>query len=205
MVATGGGGVQEARRGERGARVLTELFAPAHFVIGLPLAVGAVTSGWSGLGWGALAAVLCGGIPAMVIATGVKSGRFNNRHVTERSQRPWLVGVIVALVLAALALLAALGAPWVMVACVTIMLVTLAVVGPITLAWKISFHTAVAAGSVVMLAHLLSAVPVYVVGVLLVAAIGWSRVVIRDHTPAQVTAGAIAGGGATWVTLALML
>ncbi|WP_433542021.1 hypothetical protein ACQP10_38360 (plasmid) [Streptosporangium sandarakinum] len=180
------------------------MFAPAHLVIGLPLVVGAVTSGWAGLAWGAVAAGLCGGIPAGVIAVGVKSGRFGNRHLTDRSQRPWLVGVIAALVVAALALLAVLGAPRVMVVCVAIMLATLAVVGPITLVWKISFHTAVAGGSVVMLARILPAVPVYVVGVLLVVVIGWSRARIRDHTPAQAAAGAAAGGAATWVTLALL-
>ncbi|MER5322283.1 phosphatase PAP2 family protein [Streptosporangium roseum] len=205
MASAGSGSVQAAQRENRVARVLTEVFAPAHFVIGLPLAVGAVTSGWAGLGWGALAAGLCGGVPAGVIAAGVRSGRFGNRHITDRAQRPWLIGVIVALVVAALVLLALLGAPRVMVVCVAIMLATLAVVGPITLAWKISFHTAVPAGSVVMLAHMLPAVPVYVVGVLLVALIGWSRVVIGDHTPAQTAAGAVAGGAATWVTLALFL
>ncbi|MEU0485691.1 phosphatase PAP2 family protein [Streptosporangium sp. NPDC006013] len=183
---------------------MTEVFAPAHFVIGLPLTVGAVTDSWIGLGWGALAAGLCGGIPLGVILTGVRSGRFGDKHITDRSQRPWLIGVIVALVLTALALLVVLGAPHVMVACVTIMLATLAVTGPITFWWKISFHTAVAAGSVVMLAWLLPPVPVYVAGSMLVAAIAWSRVVIRDHTPAQTAAGAIAGGAATWLTLAIL-
>ncbi|GAA2691616.1 hypothetical protein GCM10010412_081960 [Nonomuraea recticatena] len=183
---------------------MTEVFAPAHLVIGLPLAVGGVSSGWSGLGWGALAAALCGGVPAGVIALGVKSGRFGNRHITTRSERPKLVAVIVALVVAALVLLAVLGAPSVMVACVAIMLATLAVVGPITLVWKISFHTAVAAGSVVMLAAVLPAVPVWVVGGLVVAAIGWSRVTINDHTVGQVVAGSVAGAAATAATLAVL-
>ncbi|MBG0818925.1 phosphatase PAP2 family protein [Planomonospora sp. ID82291] len=187
------------------ARWLTEVFAPAHFVMGLPLAVGAVTGGWSGLGWALLAAGLCGGIPALVIAAGVKSGRFGDKHITDRAQRPWLIGVIVALVVLALVLLVVLGAPRVMVACVSIMLATLAVVGPITFWWKISFHTAVAAGSVVMLAWVLPPAPVYAVGAVVVAAIGWSRVMIRDHTPAQVTAGTVAGAAATWATLAVLL
>ncbi|MFD8529470.1 hypothetical protein ACFV0L_18820 [Streptosporangium canum] len=183
---------------------MTEVFAPAHLVISLPLLVGAVSSGWAGLGWGALAAGLCGGIPFAVIALGVKSGRFGNRHITSRTERPKLVAIIVALVVTALGLLVVLGAPRVMVACVAIMLATLAVVGPITMVWKVSFHTAVAAGAVAMLAQVLPAVPVYVVGGLLVALTGWSRVVIRDHTPAQVLVGAMAGASATWVTLAAL-
>ncbi|WP_157549741.1 hypothetical protein [Nonomuraea candida] len=150
----------------------------------LPLAVGAVTSGWAGLGWGALAAGLCGGVPAVVIFGGVRKGWFGDWHIGERSQRPKLVAVIVALVVLALALLAALGAPRVMVACVTIMLATLAVVGPITLRWKISFHTAVAAGSVVMLAWVLPwPAVVLAAGALVVARVGGAGAEVLPHTP----------------------
>ncbi len=172
----------------------------------LPLVVGAVTSGWAGFGWGVLAAALCGGVPAVVIFGGVRRGWFGDWHIGERRQRPKLVAVIVALVVFALTLLVLLGAPRVMVACVAIMLATLAVVGPITLAWKISFHTAVAAGSVVMLAWVLPGPPIVLAaGGVLVAGIGWARVVIRDHTPAQTFAGAMAGAAATAVTLAALL
>ncbi|MFD9948781.1 phosphatase PAP2 family protein [Nonomuraea sp. NPDC059023] len=206
MATAGRERVQEDHQAEsRVARVLTEVLAPKYFVMGLPLVVGVVTGGWAGLGWALLAAGLCGGIPGLVIWAGVKSGRFVDRHVTDRAQRPWLIGVIVALVVLALALLVVLGAPRVMVACVAIMLATLAVLGPITLFWKISFHTAVAAGSVVMVAAVLPPLPVFMVGGALVAAIGWSRVTIQDHTPTQVTAGAMAGAAATWATLALLL
>ncbi|WP_433254535.1 hypothetical protein ACQPYK_12965 [Streptosporangium sp. CA-135522] len=187
------------------ARRVTDLFAPAWIVISLPLAVGALSSGWAGFGWGLLAAVLCGGIPAVVIFAGVKRGWFGDWHVRERQERPKLVAVIVALVVLALTLLVVMGAPRVMVACVAIMLATLAVVGPVTLAWKISFHTAVAAGAVVMLAEVLPAVLVFVVGGLLVALIGWARVVIRDHTSGQALAGAVAGAAATAATLAALL
>jgi hypothetical protein len=170
------------------------------------LVVGAVSSGWAGLGWGVLAAALCGGIPAVVIFGGVRRGWFGDWHIGDRSQRPKLVAVIVALVVLALALLVALGAPMVMVACVAIMLATLAVVGSITLAWKISFHTAVAAGSVVMLTWLLPwQLVVLAVGSTVVALIGWARAVIRDHTPAQALAGAAGGAAATWATLVVLL
>ncbi|MFI0423443.1 phosphatase PAP2 family protein [Spongiactinospora sp. 9N601] len=184
---------------------MTELFAPAHLVIGLPLIVGAITGGWAGIGWGALAAGLCGGIPLIVITAGVRSGRFVDKHITDRAHRPWLIGVIFTLVIITMTLMVTLGAPPVMVAGVAAMLVTLAVTGPITFWWKISFHTAVAAGSVVMLAWILPPVPVYAAGVVLTAAIAWSRVVIRDHTPAQTIAGALGGGAATWLTLTALL
>ncbi|WP_433513850.1 hypothetical protein ACQP2T_61600 [Nonomuraea sp. CA-143628] len=177
--------------------------------MGLPLLVGAITGGLVGLGWAVIAAVLCGGVPAAVIALGVRSGRFGNHHITDRSQRPKLIAVIVALVVVALALLVVLGAPQVMVACVAIMLATLAVLGPVTVAgWKISFHTAVAAGSVVMVAWVLPGGWMWVVGLLgavVVGLIGWSRAVLGDHTPAQTLAGAVAGAAATLATLTVLL
>jgi hypothetical protein len=116
------------------------------------------------------------------------------------------VAVIVALVVLKLPLLVLLGAPMVMVVCVSIMLATLAVVGPITLRWNISFHTAVAVGSVVMLAWVLP-LPAVVLAAsaVVLAVIGWARAMIRDHTPAQALAGAAAGAMATGVTLALFL
>jgi hypothetical protein len=184
---------------------VTEVCAPAHLVISLPPVAGAVSGGWAGAGWGALAAALCGGLPALVIAAGVRSGRFTDRHVGDRAQRPWLIAVIAVLVVAALVLLAVLGAPRLMVATVAAMLVALAVIGPITHWWKISFHTAVAAGSVIVLAHVWPPVPTYLIGGPIVAVIAWARVRLRDHTAAQTLAGAVAGAGATLVTFAALL
>ncbi|SDM18421.1 hypothetical protein SAMN05421874_14320 [Nonomuraea maritima] len=187
------------------ARRVTDLFAPMWIVITLPLVVGAVSSGWTGFGWGLLSAALCGGIPAAAIFVGVRKGWFGDRHIGDRRQRPKLVVSVLVLVVLALLLLVRLGAPPVSVACVAIMLATLGVVVPVTLVWKISFHTAVAAGAVVMLAAVLPALPVYAVGAAVVALIGWARTQLRDHTPAQALAGAAAGAVATWATLAILL
>ncbi|MCG5218489.1 hypothetical protein [Streptosporangium sp. KLBMP 9127] len=188
------------------ARRVTDLLAPAWIVISLPLVVGALSSAWTGLAWGVLAAALCGGIPAVALFAGVRLGWFGDWHVRERRQRPKLVGVIFALVVLALTLLVVLGAPRVMVACVASMLAGLTVVGSITLVWKISFHTAVGAGAVVMLAWVLPApLIVLAAGGVVVVLIGWARAEIRDHTPAQALAGAAAGVAATWATLAVLL
>ncbi|WP_030452125.1 hypothetical protein [Herbidospora cretacea] len=187
------------------ARGVTEVFAPAHLVLGLPLAVGAIAGGWEGLGWGAVVSALCGGIPFGVIVAGVRSGRFGDRHISDRAQRPWFIGVTVVVVSGTLVLLTIVGAPLVSIACVAVMLATLAVTGSITLRWKISFHTAVAAGSVVVVAWLLPPVPVYVVGTAFVGAIAWSRVTLGDHTAAQAAAGVAAGGAAATLVLAALL
>ncbi|MDH2427266.1 hypothetical protein [Sphaerisporangium sp. TRM90804] len=187
----------------RAARWVTELFAPQVVVIGMPPVVGLVSDGWNGFWWGLAASALCGGIPASVIALGVRAGRLDSRHIVDRSRRTVPLLVAVAAVAAALVLLALLGAPRLLVATVGAMLAGLAVTVPITLKWKISFHAAVSAGTVLVLAHVLPAAPTLAVGAVLVALICWARVRLAHHTVAQVAAGAVAGAGTSWAVLAM--
>ncbi|MET8048700.1 MULTISPECIES: phosphatase PAP2 family protein [unclassified Streptosporangium] len=183
------------------ARWLTGLFAPQVLVIGLPPVVGLVADGWRGGAWGLVASALCGGIPALVILAGVRSGRLDSHHLVDRASRTRPLLVAVAAVVVALVLLISLGAPRLLVATVTAMLAALAVTVPITLKWKISFHAAVSAGTVVVLAHVLPAAPTLVVGALVVATVCWARVRLTHHTPAQVAAGAVTGAGTAWAAL----
>ncbi|MER5626811.1 hypothetical protein ABT061_37870 [Streptosporangium sp. NPDC002544] len=183
------------------ARWVTGLFAPQVLVIGLPPVVGLVADGWRGGAWGLVASALCGGIPALVILAGVRSGRLDSHHLVDRASRTRPLLVAVAAVVVALVLLISLGAPRLLVATVTAMLAALAVTVPITLKWKISFHAAVSAGTVVVLAHVLPAAPTLVVGALVVATVCWARVRLSHHTPAQVAAGAVTGAGTAWAAL----
>jgi hypothetical protein len=187
----------------RVARWVTEIFAPQVLVIGMPPVVGLVSEGWAGLRWGLVASALCGGVPAVVILIGVRAGRLDSRHIVDRSSRTVPLLVAVAAVLAALMLLAGLGAPRLLVATVGAMLAGLAVTVPVTLKWKISFHAAVSAGTVLVLARVLPAVPTLAAGAVIVAVVGWARVRLAHHTFAQVAAGALAGGGSAWLTLLL--
>ncbi|ACZ88866.1 hypothetical protein [Streptosporangium roseum] len=196
---------RDAAHGERDttalARWVTGLFAPQVLVIALPPAVGLVADGWPGAGWGLVASALCGGIPAGVILAGVRSGRLDSHHLVDRASRTKPLLVAVMAVLVTLVLLASLGAPRLLVATVTAMLAALALTVPITLRWKISFHAAVSAGTVVVLAQVLPAAPTLVAGMLIVATVCWARVRLRHHTPAQVAAGAVVGAGSAWAAL----
>ncbi|MFI7229213.1 hypothetical protein ACIBO5_38860 [Nonomuraea angiospora] len=184
---------------------MTEVFAPQYVGIAMPPVVGLLAEGWPGLAWGLLAAAVCAGVPAAVIAVGVRRGRLDSIHLVERKARkgPMLIGL--AAVVVGLTALAVLDAPRVVVASVAVMLAWVLVMGPITLVWKISFHTGVSAGTVVVLAYVLPAMPVLVVGAVLVAMIGWARVQVSHHTAAQALAGTMVGAAAAWVTLAMML
>ncbi|MFG1695529.1 hypothetical protein [Nonomuraea sp. NPDC049309] len=184
------------------AKRVTNILAPQVLVIVMPPAVGLLAQGWSGAAWGLVASALCGGVPAAVIAVGVRRGRLDSHHIVDRTRRTKPLLAAVAAVLVALVLLILMGAPRLLVATVTAMLIALGVTVPITLRWKISFHAAVSAGTVVVLAHVLPAWPAVLVGAAVVALVGWARVRLSHHTWSQVTAGAAVGALITWGTLA---
>jgi membrane-associated phospholipid phosphatase len=73
----------------------------------------------------------------------------------------------------------------------------------VTVVWKISIHCAVASGSVAILA--LTFGPLALCGYVLVALLGWSRVAVKDHTVAQVVAGAVLGAGAAALAYAALV
>ncbi|MEU8295958.1 phosphatase PAP2 family protein [Micromonospora sp. NPDC048909] len=186
------------------ARLVTELTAPAVLVSVLMLIIGwhSARGGAHGLAWGLLATVFVSGIPFAYILGGVRRGRFTDHHVGLREQRrvPLLFGL--CSVAAGLALLAALGAPRPMLALAAAGVVGLVVAVTVSHWWKMSIHSAVAAGTVVVLvltfgARLLVTAP-------LMALVGWSRVRLGDHTTTQVVAGGLVGGLVTGVVFAAL-
>jgi len=181
-------------RGQRLARIVTEVTAPAVLVTILLVVVGweSAAGGPGGLGWGLLAALFASVVPFAYIVGGVRRGRLTDHHVGVRQQRrvPLLVGVASAAV--GLTLLAALGAPRPLLALVIAGMVGLVVAVTVSHWWKMSIHTGVATGSVVVLVLVFG--PVLLVSWPLVGLVGWSRVRLGDHTPAQVSIGAAVGG-----------
>ncbi|MFD6436287.1 phosphatase PAP2 family protein, partial [Streptomyces venezuelae] len=101
---------------------------------------------------------------------------------------PGVVGSVVAGSL----VLHALGAPHELLALEGAMVLTLGCVGALTSVWKVSFHTAAACASLIILTTVQGA---WFHAVLpLTALIGWSRVRLGAHTPAQGVVGAVLGG-----------
>ncbi|MER5218111.1 phosphatase PAP2 family protein [Streptomyces sp. NPDC002838] len=187
----------------RTARLITDTLAPANLVIAILLIIGwHSTSSVTGIGWGLLAALFCGGIPFAVIMLGVKRGHWTDKHVRVREQRAVPLLATMASVLIGISLLVALQAPREVFALVVAMLVGLITTMIVTIWWKVSVHTAVAGGVVVIL---LLAYGAHVAPLVLgVTAVGWSRVVLRDHTPAQTVVGALLGGLAAAVVFSAM-
>jgi membrane-associated phospholipid phosphatase len=189
------------RQGRTAAQWCTYLLEPKNWLIVTVVGVGGHADGLAGVGWGLLAALFASVLPTVFIVRGVRRGRWADRNVGARRPRLIVLGFITASVAAGLILLTVLGAPRALTRCLAFMLASVAVLALVTLAWKISIHCAVASGSVAVLAFCFG--PLVVAAYLLVALLGWSRVVLADHTVAQVAAGAVLGAAAGALAFAL--
>ncbi|CAM3539028.1 phosphatase PAP2 family protein [Stackebrandtia soli] len=176
------------------ARLVTHLFAPATVLVVLCLGVGwHADPGLTGLGWGALVAVMCAGIPMAVIVWAMRRGDVTDVHIHHRSQRIVPLSIGVVSVLAGVALTYGLAAPPSVSSLAVALLASIATNTLITLMWKISFHTGVAAATVTILALAYGLDWWTAPAIAVVVLIGWSRVSLRDHTIAQVIVGALWG------------
>lgn len=175
------------------ARVATEALSPAVVVLVLPVAVAWHATGALGpaLLWGLSVALFSSVLPMLFIIRGARAGRWDGHHVRDREHRtvPLLVGLASSAV--GLALLVLAGAPRPVLVLAVAMVATLTACLVVTRFWKISLHAAVAAGAVAMTTLLYG--PWSLLLLVPLAAVCWSRVVLGDHTAAQVVAGALAG------------
>lgn len=188
---------------DRVARAVTEVFAPGVLVVAVLLAVGWYgTRSPAGLGWGLLSALFCAVVPYAVLVLGVRRGWWTDRHVRERRQRFVPLLMVIACVALGMATLVFLDAPRELFALVAAMLTALVITLAITTRWKISVHTAVAGGVCVVL--MLTYGAATAVTVPFVAVVGWSRVRLRDHTPAQTVVGAVFGAAVAAAVFSLL-
>ncbi|GGI74996.1 phosphatase PAP2 family protein [Pseudarthrobacter scleromae] len=172
---------------------MTEVFQPP-VVVSIQLLLSPITQpGFPGtMGYGALAALFVCVLPLFLLLMLVRRGKVTDHHVSDRRQRAPVLLMALASILAGLLVLAAAGAPQsvvVMVLAVVAGVVVLAAVSPF---WKISGHAAAMSSAAVISVLMLG--PVWLPLLLLVPAVGWSRVVLRAHTVAQVIAGSLFGG-----------
>ena len=179
--------------GDRIARIVSEVFAPAVLVAALLLTVGWHAGDQPGVSrwWGLPGALFAAVIPLGYVLHGVRAGRFTDHHIPERADRriPLIFGT--GSLVAGLILLIVLGAPREVLALLAAGGVGLGVFALVTHWWKMSIHAGVAAGTVAALTAVYG--PVALIGAPLVVLGGWARVRLTAHTPAQVVVGAMAG------------
>ncbi|MFJ6002304.1 phosphatidic acid phosphatase [Arthrobacter sp. NPDC092385] len=144
------------------------------------------------------------GIPAAVVAVGfttglplagvlllVRSGHLSDHHISDRRQRAPVLAATLVSIAAGLGVLALLDTPRAVLAAVLSTVAGVVAVLVVNLWWKLSAHCAVAAFVTVGSFSLFGtgAAPL----ALMSAAVGWSRVRLGAHTPAQVAAGYLVG------------
>jgi membrane-associated phospholipid phosphatase len=112
-----------------------------------------------------------------------------------------IVGIVSVFI--GLVIINSFGAPRPLVALVASMLAGLVVSLAVTIFWKLSVHTAVVAGAVVVLAFVLG--PILLLTAPAIALIAWARVELGDHTPAQVVVGGVLGAAVAFTTYPLVL
>jgi hypothetical protein len=172
---------------KRLATIISRVFEP-FIMFSLVLVLTFIRGGLTNVVTWIVAAVLLIGIPAALILFALHKKIVSNWDVSERHQRPQVLGVLLGLEAINLLILRTMVSSGVIVTLLFLFIV-LAGFTAITLRWKISGHA--------LAASLTTGMIVYWFGwswwpvLLIVPLVGWARVVRRDHTVAQVIAGAV--------------
>ncbi|MFD8703627.1 hypothetical protein ACFV1W_13510 [Kitasatospora sp. NPDC059648] len=174
------------------ARTVTDVLQPRNVLLGGLTGLGAAAAGsWTGIGWGLLAALCAGIIPASYIEWERKRGTWGDRHVVDRTKRAPIFGVILGSIGLGSLVMVLGHAPYdILVAMIALWAMTVGLLAVNTV-WKISVDSAVASAVVTMLAVVHS--PWWIAAYPLVVAVCWSRVALNYHTVAQTMAGAALG------------
>jgi len=189
-------GIVSIRVKNRVARAITEALQPPITVALLLLLSPAMEPGFPGTVWfGAVAVLFVCVLPLAAVVVLVRMGKVTDRHVSDRRQRFPVLAMSVVSLLAGLGVLLAINAPYSVIVVVLAIVGGVVVLAVISLFWKISGHAGAIALTTVITVLILGSpwIPL----LLLIPAVGWSRVVLRAHTVAQVVAGALVGGGVT--------
>ncbi|MDQ0680940.1 membrane-associated phospholipid phosphatase [Arthrobacter pascens] len=181
------------RAKNRSARWLTEVFQPPAVVTVQLLISPAIEAGFPGTAvYGAVAALFVCVLPLCLLLGLVRLGKVTDHHVSDRKQRAPVLLMALASVMAGLLVLEAVSAPRSVVATVLAIVAGILVIAAVSPFWKISGHAAAMSSSAVIVVLMLG--PAWLPLLLLVPAVGWSRVVLRAHSVAQVVAGSLFGG-----------
>ncbi|MFH5879038.1 phosphatase PAP2 family protein [Arthrobacter sp. NA-172] len=178
----------------RVARILTEVFQPPAVVSILLLISPAVEPGFPGTIWfGVIGALFVCVLPLAYVLVMVKLGRLSDHHVSDRKERAPLLMLALVSVVLGLLVLNLFHAPTSISVMILALIGGIMVLAVVSLVWKISGHASAIAAAAVIAVLMFG--PAWLPLILLVPAVGWSRVVLRDHTRGQVIAGAFFGGG----------
>ena len=143
---------------------------------------------------------LTGVVPGLAVFMLMRMGKVSDVSISDRRQRPIPFAITIACYILAAAFLASLKAPrWLIIFLLgggAVALIELL----ISYRWKISAHTGAAGGLLGFVAWMavknaLICDPFVLLSllILVVGTVGWARLLLRRHTPAQIAAGALLG------------
>ncbi len=118
----------------------------------------------------------------------VRNNKLESISIKVREQRNKIYLLASICAVASCAVLYYLAAPLILVAALVAGLVAVVIFMSINLWWKISIHSAFVAGSVTILIVMYGYI--WAVTIVLLLLIGWSRIEMEHHSPAQVVFGA---------------
>ena len=176
---------------KRAARLVSIVLSPflISIVVVILISCKFSASSFDAFKWSAIALTLSILPVFLIIVYLVRKKKLLNIFIDVRRQRHkiyLLAGVCSAV---SCVVLYYLGAPLMLVAVFVAGLISVVVFMSINLRWKISVHTAFAAGTVTMVILLYGAAGA--IAAVLLPIIGWSRIELEHHSPAQVAMGAL--------------
>jgi membrane-associated phospholipid phosphatase len=184
-------GTLDRSTAERLATWVSDILSPPYTAVPVLVAVAYISSQTllEAAKWSLLSIYMTVVPVYLFVQQRVRTGRLSDKHLSLRHERTLVYGISAGAVVLLTAVLVLLHAPAPLLAACTATLVCSAVAGTINLFWKISVHAGSISGSATLLILLLgtAALPT----LLLVLLVCWARVVLRKHTLAQVTAGAM--------------
>ncbi len=172
-------------------------------VLAFPIAFRGAETWAQALLWALTYVVMVCGIPALYIGYMVWRGKISDVHMEVRSERirPFLVSLVGTAL--AWGILRLMGAPPLLPSFALVSFALLGAMLLVTLVWQISMHSmsitcaVVAAGALYGVGTALLLSP-------LIALVSLARLKLRRHTPAELIAGCILGGGVTLVMLLIL-
>ena len=176
---------------KRAARLTSNIVNPfsVSLVMIVLLSFTSSSSAFEALKW-TLISIALSILPVFaVIIYLVRNHRLEGIFIKARKQRNKIYLLAIACAAVSCVVLYYLGAPKILVASFVTALSAIIIFMCINLWWKISVHTAFATASVTILIIFFG--PIGTVSVVLLPLIGWSRIELEHHSPAQVAIGAL--------------
>ncbi|MCX2748294.1 phosphatase PAP2 family protein [Arthrobacter sp. MI7-26] len=182
--------------------MLTEVFQPPVVVSILLLISPVVEPGFPGTIWfGVLGALFVCVLPLAYVLVLVRLGKLSDHHVSDREERARVLMLALGSVVLGLLVLNLIHAPTSVSVMILALIGGIVALAAVSLVWKMSGHASAISAAAVIAGLMFG--PAWLPLLFLVPAVGWSRVVLGDHTRGQVIAGSLFGGvviaGLWWV------